>query len=212
MTIMASINTEAVALKSIRTKSSEERLSSRRRLSRDRPIIIDTSLDGIYYRESSVGIPFLWESQPGTPKLVRSMESPHVVLPPLTPPPSFHSTPISRNPSIKHPKTNLVPIVLLPKLNFKKKTQFIHQSSSRSSTSSSSSSPWSSSSSSPFGTPNESKQGRVLSPSRLSSDSRIEEDEIFESPHVSTWCFCSSTDGMSRGCYASIIKLLLGEF
>ncbi|KAI3450260.1 hypothetical protein Pfo_006925 [Paulownia fortunei] len=203
---MPSMNTEVVALDSIRTKSSEERLSSRR-LSRELPIVVDNSVD-VYYRESSVGIPFLWESQPGTPK-IRSRESP---LPPLTPPPSFHASPISRKPTKKHPKNNLVPTVLLPRLNLMK-NQF-HQSPSRS-TSSSSSPPWSSSSS-PFGTPNESKQSRILSPARLSFDSRfgsrIEEDEC-ESP-VSTLCFRAgrSTHGRSRGCSSSIIKLLLGEF
>lgn len=44
----------------------------------------------VYYPVSSAGaVPFLWESQPGTPK----NDSPSAAaLPPLTPPPSYYST------------------------------------------------------------------------------------------------------------------------
>lgn len=87
---MSSINppkTES-ALQSIRSKPSQEiiRLYSRKEFH-----IVDTSFD-VYYRENPVGIPFLWESRPGTPK-IKTREFP---LPPLTPPPSFHGTPISK--------------------------------------------------------------------------------------------------------------------
>lgn len=207
LTMSSSINIENVALQSIRTKPSEEiRLSSRRHLSHEYFPIVDTSFD-VYYRESSVGVPFLWESQPGTPK-IKSRESP--LMPPLTPPPSFHGSPlISRKPLKKQPRNNLVTTVLLPKLNLKK-TQF-QQSPSRSI---SSSSPWSLSSS-PL---SESNQRRISSPPRMSFDSRfgsrIEEDECDEYSPVSTLCFRGGrgAGGRSRGCSSSIIRLLLGEF
>ncbi|KAI0531194.1 hypothetical protein KFK09_000747 [Dendrobium nobile] len=40
-----------------------------------------------YYAVSTVAVPFLWESQPGTPKNTMAAST----IPPLTPPPSFHS-------------------------------------------------------------------------------------------------------------------------
>ncbi|KAH0471035.1 hypothetical protein IEQ34_000758 [Dendrobium chrysotoxum] len=40
-----------------------------------------------YYAVSTVAVPFLWESQPGTPKNTIATST----IPPLTPPPSFHS-------------------------------------------------------------------------------------------------------------------------
>ncbi|KAK4277751.1 hypothetical protein QN277_015700 [Acacia crassicarpa] len=41
----------------------------------------------LYYGEASLGVPFRWESKPGTPKHPLSETS----LPPLTPPPSYTS-------------------------------------------------------------------------------------------------------------------------
>ncbi|EAY72678.1 hypothetical protein OsI_00544 [Oryza sativa Indica Group] len=42
----------------------------------------------VYYGVASAGsVPFLWESQPGTPKNAMS----DAVLPPLTPPPSYYT-------------------------------------------------------------------------------------------------------------------------
>lgn len=177
----------------IRTRPSEEFRLSSRRLSRELPVI-DTSLD-VYYRESGVGIPFLWESRPGTPK-IKIGEYP---LPPLTPPPSFHGSPVSRKPSKKQTRNSLQ---LLPKL---KKAQL------EQSTSSSSSSPWSTTSS-PL---SESNRFRASSSPRTSFDSRfgarIEESEC-DSP-VSTLCFGRRGAGARpRGCSSSIIRLLLREF
>ncbi|KAL0928909.1 hypothetical protein M5K25_000841 [Dendrobium thyrsiflorum] len=40
-----------------------------------------------YYAVSTVAVPFLWESQPGTPKNTIATSA----IPPLTPPPSFYS-------------------------------------------------------------------------------------------------------------------------
>ncbi|KAK4419842.1 hypothetical protein Salat_2397100 [Sesamum alatum] len=193
---MPRTNPQIIALNSIRTKpSSEEKLSSGRRLSRKEQYTVRemSSLDDVYYQEGRIGIPFRWESQPGTPK-VKSRDSP---LPPLTPPPSFHSSPISRKPPKKH---NIVPALLLPKLNLSK----AQQSPSRSSCSSSSSYPWSATSS-PLVIPAGTKQ---RSPPRRSFDSRNMEEEDCESP-VSTLRFRA---GRSRGCTSSIIKLFLGEF
>ncbi|XP_028778802.1 uncharacterized protein LOC114735285 [Neltuma alba] len=54
----------------------------------------------LYYGEASVGVPFMWESKPGTPKHPLSETS---LLPPLTPPPSYtsKSKPNPRNPNKK---------------------------------------------------------------------------------------------------------------
>ncbi|KAL8055868.1 hypothetical protein ABFX02_04G083000 [Erythranthe guttata] len=207
----------AAALNSIRTKKSyEERLYSPKRLSRDFPIMIDdTSSDDVYYRsKSSVGnIPFMWESQPGTPKYKSSWrtESP-LLIPPLTPPPSFHSSPAAVSAKKNHSqrkKNNLVPSVLLPKLKLNNQSP-PSRSTSSSSWSTSSSSPLSSSSTTP-------KQRRVRScssPRRMTSsfdDSRIEEQQGHESraeSPVSTSSYGQSINGRSSGCYSSIIRLL----
>lgn len=48
----------------------------------------ESSLRFYYYEGSSGSVPFGWESQPGTPKPSFNGAS----VPPLTPPPSYHST------------------------------------------------------------------------------------------------------------------------
>ncbi|KAG8362656.1 hypothetical protein BUALT_BualtUnG0053800 [Buddleja alternifolia] len=157
----------------------------------------------VYYRsDGSVGIPFGWESTPGTPKL-KSRESP---LPPLTPPPSFRSSPVSTKPAKKHHKNNIVSSLL----NLKKTPLMYRSPSSSRSSSSTPSSPLSARST-PYSSPHGSKQhGIVLSP-RISFDSRfesrIEEDDDLESP-VSILCF-RARNRRSQGCSSSIIKLFL---
>ncbi|OIV97451.1 hypothetical protein TanjilG_16212 [Lupinus angustifolius] len=47
----------------------------------------NTSSRVLYYGETSLAVPFIWEAQPGTPKHPLSQTS----LPPLTPPPSYYS-------------------------------------------------------------------------------------------------------------------------
>ncbi|KAE9608040.1 hypothetical protein Lal_00003532 [Lupinus albus] len=47
----------------------------------------NTSSRVLYYGETSLAVPFMWEAQPGTPKHPLSETS----LPPLTPPPSYYS-------------------------------------------------------------------------------------------------------------------------
>ncbi|KAM7521998.1 hypothetical protein LguiA_011900 [Lonicera macranthoides] len=155
----------------------------------------------VYYGGSSLSIPFMWESQPGTPK-IRSQETP---LPPLTPPPSYQFNP-SKIPVKKHSKSSLLHSVL-PKLTPKK-------TNSPTSPASPASSRWSSSHSipsSPFA-PNLHGQSRVSSP-RLYDDSSIYEEDKHGSP-VSTLCFgiTRGIRGRSRGRFSSrTIKILLGE-
>lgn len=149
-----------------------------------RQISMGNSSLEVYYGGSSLSIPFIWESQPGTPK-IRSQETP---LPPLTPPPSYHFNP-SKFPVKKHSKSSLLHSVL-PKLTPKK----TNSPTSPASPASSSSSPWSSSHSipsSPFA-PNLHGQSRVSSP-RLYDDFSIYEEDKYGSP-VSTLCF-----GITRG-------------
>ncbi|KAF9670451.1 hypothetical protein SADUNF_Sadunf13G0070300 [Salix dunnii] len=49
---------------------------------------IANSSNRVYYGGASGAIPFMWESSPGTPKHTLADTS----IPPLTPPPSYHST------------------------------------------------------------------------------------------------------------------------
>ncbi|KAG6433533.1 hypothetical protein SASPL_105147 [Salvia splendens] len=173
----------------IRTRPSEEFRLASRRLSLEFPIA-DTSFD-VYYGERGVGVPFLWESRPGTPKINTAKYR----IPPLTPPPSFHASPNSNKPSKKQPRNNLL---ILPRL---KKVQPAEHSPSGSTSSSSLSSPL-----------NESNRYHMAFDSRVGA--RIQEDEC-ESP-VSTLCFGrgASRGGGARspGCSTSIIRLLLREF
>ncbi|KAK7349716.1 hypothetical protein VNO77_07316 [Canavalia gladiata] len=65
----------------------------------------------------ALAVPFVWESQPGTPKCTFSEDT----LPPLTPPPSYHLDTIKayQKTEKKRSKSNLL-LTLLPKLNLKK--------------------------------------------------------------------------------------------
>ncbi|XP_027337276.1 uncharacterized protein LOC113850969 [Abrus precatorius] len=64
----------------------------------------------------ALAIPFVWESQPGTPKYSFSEDT----LPPLTPPPSYHlNINAYKKPEKKRSKSNLL-LTLIPKLNLKK--------------------------------------------------------------------------------------------
>ncbi|URE43865.1 hypothetical protein MUK42_14001 [Musa troglodytarum] len=91
----------------------------------------------VYYGVASGAVPFQWESRPGTPKHISSTAA----LPPLTPPPSYFYTPMSKS-SMKTCKSSFIR-AMLPKLSLRK----VHISpssslpSSSSSTSSSSLSP-----------------------------------------------------------------------
>ncbi|WOL06855.1 hypothetical protein Cni_G15589 [Canna indica] len=103
----------------------------------------------VYYGGASGAVPFFWESQPGTPKHATAAAS----LPPLTPPPSYFSTPTrNRSGATSANKASKPPafiLAILPKLRQRK--VHISPSFSSSTTSSSSAAPghrrWSSSSS-----------------------------------------------------------------
>ncbi|KAJ1402457.1 hypothetical protein SESBI_27993 [Sesbania bispinosa] len=101
----------------------------------------------------SVTVPFVWESQPGTPKYTFSENT----LPPLTPPPSYYFNTITKRPVKKRSRSNLF-LALFPKLNLKK--TILSPSSHSSSLSSPSTSSWSSSSDS-------SSSNKVVSPGKL---------------------------------------------
>ncbi|KAJ0087775.1 hypothetical protein Patl1_31506 [Pistacia atlantica] len=151
----------------------------------------------VYYGGVSGAVPFLWESQPGTPKCKMFSET---TLPPLTPPPCYYSnSKIDKKPVKKHQSRSLSLLhILFPKMN-RKKTKNVSSSSSSSSLSSSSS--WSSSSTfsivvsitSPL---KKYRHARSRFSSRRSSfDSGIEDEEpAFGSP-TSTLRF------KLRGCY-----------
>ncbi|KAK7390239.1 hypothetical protein VNO78_25538 [Psophocarpus tetragonolobus] len=64
----------------------------------------------------ALAVPFVWESEPGTPKHTFSEDT----LPPLTPPPSYHFNTINAyKKKKKHSKSSLL-LTMLPKLNLKK--------------------------------------------------------------------------------------------
>ncbi|PON79044.1 hypothetical protein PanWU01x14_015450 [Parasponia andersonii] len=98
----------------------------------------------VYYGEAAGAVPFVWESQPGTPKHTFETTS----LPPLTPPPSYSTT---NNYSIsKSEGSKLRPLLLLttifrkkPKTSGHNKLSQPPSSSLSSLSSSSSSSSWS---------------------------------------------------------------------
>ncbi|XVF82006.1 hypothetical protein PTKIN_Ptkin16aG0008200 [Pterospermum kingtungense] len=97
----------------------------------------------VYYGGASGAVPFMWESQPGTPKHPSS----DTAIPPLTPPPSYHSSFRSKSMQKKSMKPTFLSSIL-PRLmvstSSRKKTHASPSSSSWSSASSSSSlSSWS---------------------------------------------------------------------
>lgn len=169
----------------------------------------------VYYGDAPVGVPFRWESCPGTPR-VKCKET---RLPPLTPPPSFMSSPARKNNAKKQRKVNLIHS-LLPKLTVKKnQLQSLPASSSPSSSSSSSSSPWSHSSYSAPSSPctlNSNVQAR-FSNIRPSPDSRVDDVDDhgnYESTGVSSPCFCvgRTPKARSRGLSSNMFKFLFREF
>lgn len=85
----------------------------------------------VYYGGLPGNVPFMWESQPGTPKHKFSEET----LPPLNPPPSYYSKNLTKKPFKKHTRSNLLRTLFL-KISLNKKN---HLPQSPSSTSSSSS-------------------------------------------------------------------------
>ncbi|XP_061344907.1 uncharacterized protein LOC133290808 [Gastrolobium bilobum] len=92
----------------------------------------------------NIGVPFMWESQPGKPKYTFSEDT----LPPLTPPPSYHFNTINacKKPQKKKSSRSNLLLALLPKMNLKKIIMSSSSTSSLSSSYSSLSSPSSDSS------------------------------------------------------------------
>lgn len=144
----------------------------------------------VYYGGASGAIPFLWESQPGTPKNKLC----DTTLPPLTPPPSYQLN--SRSDCMKKASKFKLIHTIFPRLGVKKS----HVSPS-SYMSSSASTSRSSSMSSPRSTPMTSAQHRRHPSSLSSSDSRGCDDEepCFGSP-TSTLCFGREF----KGCYSMV--------
>ncbi|XP_057499520.1 uncharacterized protein LOC130783768 [Actinidia eriantha] len=110
-----------------------------RLVSNEGPNMASPSFRVLYYGGVSGSVPFLWESQPGTPK---HSFSDTYSLPPLTPPPSYFFNNY-KIPTKKHSRSKLLHTLFL-RINLKK----IHVPQSPSSSSSLSSSSSSSSSNS----------------------------------------------------------------
>lgn len=78
----------------------KERDHQKRPVSRARALLSSQNREGdgvetgetsfrVYYGEKGAAVPFMWESQPGTPK--HPSHSNDYIVPPLTPPPSFNN-------------------------------------------------------------------------------------------------------------------------
>jgi hypothetical protein len=203
--------------KSLKLKQDDKKGSSKR-VTRDVSMANLSTED--YHVGASVAVPFTWESQPGTPK-IKFRENP---LPPLTPPPSyFYNTP--KRPTKKLSKSSILDSIF-PKRSTRKTNLPVSPASSSSSSSSSSrlSSSWSAKYSVPSSPMNISKSrgsyNGMSSPRQyfdtrkimLNHDDQDHENEC-EYP-VSTFCFGGIGRGASarsRGCYASMIKVLLRD-
>ncbi|KAG9141136.1 hypothetical protein Leryth_001637 [Lithospermum erythrorhizon] len=103
-------NGSDLPLKTIRTKPE---MLSLKGFSRDLSV---NSSSSDYFADSPVAVPFLWESQPGTPKLRYRENS----TPPLTPPPSLSP---ARKHENKQPKSSTMLQTVFPRLSFAKSQQ-----------------------------------------------------------------------------------------
>ncbi|KAL2317383.1 hypothetical protein Fmac_031259 [Flemingia macrophylla] len=167
-----------------------------------------SNLSNEAYHGDSASVPFVWESQPGTPK-VRFKEN---SLPPLTPPPSYFQNDAKKPTSIKAKNKNSPKATFLQTLFPKRaarKGGAPPQSGSSNLLSYSFSSPSSSSSSSlSLSSPRPTSYSVPSSPMIYSR--KEEEDEDLYEVTNSGLCFGSAR---SRGCYSSMFKkVLLGDF
>jgi hypothetical protein len=137
----------------------------------------------VYYGGASGAVPFTWESRPGTPKHALS----DTVLPPLTPPPAYHS--ISKKKPIKNHSRSTLLHALFLKIS-PKKTHNVSPYPSPSS--------WRSSSSDSSPAKYHGRR-RFFSQSSSSFDSREDDDEgeTVGSP-TSTLCFGSIAGRVTR--------------
>lgn len=204
--------------KSLQLKQHDKKGSSKR-VARDVSMASLSTED--YHVGASVAVPFTWESQPGTPK-IRFRENP---LPPLTPPPSyFYNTP--KRPTERPTKSSLLNSIF-PKRSTRKTSLPASPASSSSSSSSSSrlSSSWPATYSVPS-SPMKISRSRggyngISSPRQYFDDTRKtmpnhdgqeHENKYCDEYPVSTLCFGGNGRGASvksRGCYASMLKVLL---
>lgn len=163
----------------------------------------ETSVDNSSFRVDhggvTVTVPFMWESQPGTPKYSLSEST----LPPLTPPPSYYSSSNKKPINKLYSRSNLLHF-LFSRIKPKKTNNAVSTSSALSHTPSSAS--WSSLNSSSFlpSTPTKYHQGSRFSSPGSSFDSRAYDEEAAVGPPSPTskyLCFGASRDGL-KGCYA----------
>ncbi|KAI3993624.1 hypothetical protein MKX01_002637 [Papaver californicum] len=162
----------------------------------------------VYYGVASGAVPFMWESQPGTPKHPLSDTS----LPPLTPPPSYYLNAKKKNKSMmdkKTSKSNLFLDTIFLKRSLRKSYVSPSLSSASSSSVSSFSSSVTTSTSSAPQTPLSShfhKRNTRFSSPRSSFDSRgddtIENSSGFGSP-TSILHFRDSTS--PTGCVSMVV-------
>jgi len=166
-----------------------------------------SNLSNEAYHVESASVPFVWESQPGTPK-VRFKEN---SLPPLTPPPSYFQNATKKTtPKVKNknsPKSSFLQ-TLFPK-RATRKDGAPSQTGSQNIWSYSSSSPSSSSSSSlSFSSPRPTSYSVPSSP-MIHSRKGVEDEDLYEVTS-SSLCFGNAR---SRGCASSMFKkVLLGDF
>lgn len=175
----------------------------------------------IYYGEAAGAIPFVWESQPGTPKYTLFENA---SLPPLTPPPSYvSSTPTSKS-MHRSPKSSKPKLLLLTTLfpgKDQKARRKLSQPSSLSSLSSTSSTTSSSSSWSNFSASKVDKRrplfladsGSSVGPFDFPAEYDDHDDEVaFRSP-TSILCFPvkKKTWDFLAGCYQMGSNVRIGR-
>ncbi|KAK7321417.1 hypothetical protein VNO77_32042 [Canavalia gladiata] len=158
-----------------------------------------------YHGGESASVPFVWESQPGTPK-VRFKEN---SLPPLTPPPSYFQN-ATKNPKNKNSsKPRFLQSILFPKRG-NRKGCVPPQTQTGSSNFFSYSSSSSSSSLSSLSLPSPRPTSYSVPSSPMTHSRKGDEDEDLYEVTSSSLCFGNAR---SRGCYSSMFKkVLLGDF
>lgn len=162
----------------------------------------DASFRVLYYGGAAGSVPFLWESQPGTPKHKLSAGP----LPPLTPPPRYQSSPLA-SPSLRKKHSKIFNSIFA-RASCKKMSASLSPSSSSSSFSSSFSLP-----STPFHTGKGNSKARLGSTVGFGLDDDDEYESGTDSP-TSTLCFGPRNGGRrSKGCYQSmksVRKVVMG--
>lgn len=152
----------------------------------------------VYYGGVSVAVPFMWESQPGTPKYSFG----ETTLPPLTPPPSYYSNSEQKPIKTRYSKFNLFSF-RFSRINPKKTNNGAASFSTLSPTPSSASLSSLNSSSFLPSTPRERSRFSSLG---SSFDSRAYDEVAFASPTSNSTCFGDSKrtrNGLKlKGCYA----------